>query len=443
MKLERSTWISIAIAIAICAITVLWQRTSISAMNESVGALQAQLDSSELSLQGKGGRSQSLALPSAIAKETGETSDRPPQAVRPSLEEIISQLPEGTSDPSPSFRMMPKLLESFADYSIDDLFATFAELENLSADPNKRNTLGFLHSILQMVVADVAPARLMEMAEEKNDPQLRSLAFTSLLRKDITKASEMLASVDWPEHEFQLAESVLMSAQVRELVEKDVPAALEFMRENKDHFHYSSGAVIGVAVEDETVRLALWDALQSEEDSVLQAKLTRGLFRSAFMRDGLDGARQALEQAPYLDENLRVSIIEETADNAMRADADAAYEWIRESSLPPERVGESLSRAVGNWAREDFNAAGTWLGAQESSPERDRAMKAFARTVVDIDPAAAAIWANVIEDPTIRRDTLDSILSVWDMTDSEAVDAWAEENDVDTARSWIRALQEK
>ena len=424
MKFAKSTWISIAAAVALCALTLVWQRGSISAMNDSIDELKLTLEA-DATAGNPGGHTPSSVLPESVLKDTG---DRSPGAVRPTLEEIVSQIPAGTSDPRAGFSMMPEMLEQFADFSVEELLAALGEIEGMAARfPEKSNALGLLHSMLTMVAAGAAPEQLLQMAEESNDQHLRALAFGGLLRKDLARARLLLAEADWPEPEKRMAKSGLMG----ELVKQDLPAALDFMRENEDDFHYFSGAVIGIATNDESVRQALWDLLPGEENSTVQSELTRGLVLSEFMREGLTGARDALGQATFLDDAIRLSILKEASGEGMRTDADATYDWIRET-LPAESVGEALAHSVREWARKDFNAAGTWLGEQEPSPERDQAIGIYASTVARIDPEAAAIWAIAIEDQATQRSALDSILGRWSESDPAAMRTWAAENGVDT-----------
>ncbi len=142
--------------------------------------------------------------------------------------------------------------------------------------------------------------------------------------------------------------------------------------------------------------------------------------------------RQAFADADFDDVGLKLAIVQEFAGSAMPTDSDQTYAWIRES-LPAKEVPQALARAVGSWARRDFNAAGTWLGAQEDSPARDEAAGMFARTVVKINPLAAVTWAASISDEEMRQTALDTTLGRWSHEDPDAASSWADENGIDTS----------
>ena len=423
MTLNRSTWISITIAAAICGGTLIWQRGNINAMSSEIEALKIDLverPSGSTEQVAKGGS------PSALGGNP-DSKQANLNADRPSLDEIVATMPRrDPANPQANFRQLPEMLEQFADFSVDEIFAVLDEFEILGEKhPDKAEALGFAHSTLMMVVADAEPERLLAMAEERDDHMLRTIAFPALMRKDANRARDILADAKWTKPEIRMAKSALMG----ELVKQDLPAALEYMRENEADFQFFGGAVIAAVNEDVEVRESLRAALHEVESEVIQTELARGLVLSEYMQDGLSGARAALAEASYLDDESRLSIINETVGSSLRSDPDESYQWIRES-LPPEQSAEALTHGVRSWAEHDFNAAGTWLGTLDQSPERDHAMGAFAVKVSRLDPSAAATWAIAIGDESVRNTSLGMVLSHWQTVDPEAMNTWALENEV-------------
>ena len=132
----------------------------------------------------------------------------------------------------------------------------------------------------------------------------------------------------------------------------------------------------------------------------------------------------------YLDAETKRAIIDETAGESMRTDADETLAWIRES-VAPDKVAQTLGKAVRSWAQADFNAVGIWLGKLPDSPDKDTAICTFAETVVELDPLAAATWAAEISDESSRNSTLRSTLDHWDRIDADAAKAWADSQGID------------
>ncbi len=82
--------------------------------------------------------------------------------------------------------------------------------------------------------------------------------------------------------------------------------------------------------------------------------------------------------------------------------------WLLEQS-PPSSIGANASRFIEMWAREDFNAAGKYIGELQQTPWRGDVVSAFAKRVAVIDPVAAEAWASTIREASLREQTLRSI----------------------------------
>ncbi|MGI9241616.1 MAG: hypothetical protein ACR2RV_12510 [Verrucomicrobiales bacterium] len=416
MKSNLSVWTTALVLLAIAAATLVWQRSSLSATREEIADLKQKIGAQALPPTG-------VATAPEIAVPTPD---------RPSVGELLEMLPQGERDMGAMFRAVPIMFEQIQDYTSDELLGLMDDMDELTAgDPSKAGVLGLVKSLLMVIVADEAPERVLAMVEKDGagtGAELRSAAFAGLARKDPDRARQLLEEADWPARQIQVAKSVLLG----ELLKSDLPAALELFREERSDLLTTSSAIISDASSDPAVRDRLWTAVRSESDPVVRHELAKGLIAGEFIRGGPQAMRQAFADADFDDVALKTAIVQEFAGSALPTDPDETYAWIEES-LPAEEVPQALARALGSWARRDFNAAGQWLGAQPDSPARDEAIGMFARTVVEIDPLAAATWAASIAEEETRQTALGSTLGRWTEADPEAAKAWADENGIDTS----------
>ena len=62
-----------------------------------------------------------------------------------------------------------------------------------------------------------------------------------------------------------------------------------------------------------------------------------------------------------------------------------------------------------SWARQDPQAAATWLSSQPQGSNRDMAVKRFAESASSSEPQLAWQWAMTIRDPGRRREALERV----------------------------------
>ena len=416
MKTNLTLWITTLALLTIATATLIWQHSSLSATRHEIAELRQETRVQE-----------SPAPTTAVAAQIAT-----PPLDRLSADGLLALLPQGEEDMGAIYRAVPIIFEQLEDYSSDELIELMAEMDELSkSDPPKAGMLGLIKSLLMVIVAEEVPERVLAMVEKDGagtGSELRAAAFAGLARKDPDRARQLLEDADWPARQIQVAKAVLLG----ELLKSDLPAALELFREDRSDLLTTSGAVISDVSSDPAVRDSLWVAVRSESDPVVRYELAKGLIAGAFIRGGPEEMRKAFAEADFDDVNLKSAIVQEFAGSALPTDPDQTYAWIRES-LPAEAVPQALARALGSWARRDFNAAGTWLGEQEDSPARDEATGMFARTVVQINPLAAVTWAASISDKEMRRTALDATISQWSQDDPDAASSWADENGIDTS----------
>ena len=415
MNTNLKLWISTAMALAVCVCTFLWQRSSIGAVRTEIGELEEQLDNSK-SYSLKSGASADIQ---PLAKKI----ERRPAA------ELIAMLPEGDSDPVASFRAIRVMFEELRDYSSDELLELAEQMGRLAKDdPAKAGIIGMPRSLLMQIIAEDAPEKVLALLEKDGEDaaELRSMAIASLARKDPDRALRYLEDAKLNTRENR----IVRTAIVTELIRSDLPRALEMLRSAQSNLLSSGMGLIVTASNDPTVREKLWSAARVENDPVLRHELAKGLMTADYLRGGISKVRDAFEEADFLDSKTAATIVRDVTSTSMQSEPDETFAWICEV-LPAESSPQVVANALQSWAQNDFNAAGKWLGEQESSPQRDAAMATFATTVVGIDPEAAIAWAVAINDEPSRQKALDLTLDKWSMQDPDATSAWAEANGID------------
>ena len=167
-----------------------------------------------------------------------------------------------------------------------------------------------------------------------------------------------------------------------------------------------------------------------------------------------DGAANAAQWVDGLADDLRGGAMSRIAESYAREDLDAAISWVGEhgsedyarravtqvaerwaetdpqavidwaSNLPEETQQSVFSEALDEWTERDEVAASQYLAQMEASPVRDSAVQGFANELSRSDPEAAATWAATIADEEIRAETVSRVARDWIRSDREAAEAW-------------------
>ena len=94
-------------------------------------------------------------------------------------------------------------------------------------------------------------------------------------------------------------------------------------------------------------------------------------------------------------------------------DFSMAAQFLGQEPDGPGR-GAAIIDVMGNWVRVDPYASLGWLREQlPNSLHLDGAVKDLGYTLVDIDPLAAVLWVNVIQDPDMRQEELGRTVEAW------------------------------
>jgi hypothetical protein len=253
---------------------------------------------------------------------------------------------------------------------------------------------------------------------------------------------------------------------------KDDPmAALEWMKTNSAKFpdlitdDTKRGLIAGTAIQDPKLAFKLIIELGIKEAS----RSIASIIRSAKTLDERTATFNALREhlATLPDENART----EAADNGVRnfasnlveggfeantqwlaaanftpaeleSFASGLYgsikgdengkwiEWLGEK-LPANKAAENIENLVRNWTRNDYQAAGKWLSTSTEGPTKNTAIRSYAQTVAEYEPASAAQWAMTLPPGKDRDETLKYIYQNWPENDSTARAAFKQEHGIE------------
>lgn len=88
-----------------------------------------------------------------------------------------------------------------------------------------------------------------------------------------------------------------------------------------------------------------------------------------------------------------------------------------------------------------MGVAAEWLESLPTEPDKDMGVARFARDVVQIDPSAAVIWAEQIQDEKRRDQTVRSIAETWTRIDTQKAESWLRLNSY--SEEWIEKVMER
>ena len=256
-------------------------------------------------------------------------------------------------------------------------------------------------------------------------------AFSGWTFKDPAAAQAWLKAYTPPKGAPADVVEAFQSALVRGLGRNDPDAAVGYIKglgENQDHlikvltadrFRYGVSAT------------AEW-AAQLPDESLRRSALET-VARRYMQVDPVAGAAWGTEIATGPDSREAVARV---ADRMAESDVQAAFAWT--AKLPPgPGQEEAFQQVFSEWARQDPGASSEMLQQMPAGRERDNAVHAFSRILVEESPRDAIIWASNISDPAMRLDTQVDVARQWNQADPAAAGAWvaANLNGADRARA--------
>ncbi|MEM7143665.1 MAG: hypothetical protein AAF591_00930 [Verrucomicrobiota bacterium] len=141
--------------------------------------------------------------------------------------------------------------------------------------------------------------------------------------------------------------------------------------------------------------------------------------------------REGVELAVALGDEERFDPIRfEVAAGSGGASKQERMNWYLSEAEGREREVR-IYNLIGEWTKNDFNGTGIFLRDLPASPDRDRAVRAFAMTIADAEPPSAVDWAMDIGDEEMRGELLGRLYRKWAEYDRRAADGYFTDSGID------------
>ena len=95
------------------------------------------------------------------------------------------------------------------------------------------------------------------------------------------------------------------------------------------------------------------------------------------------------------------------------------------------------------WVKSDPSAAAAWAEALQDETRKIEVLKSVAYGWVESDPSAAAAWAEALQDETGKVEVLESVARNWVKSDPSAAAAWAEALQDEETRAEVLSLLDR
>jgi hypothetical protein len=171
-------------------------------------------------------------------------------------------------------------------------------------------------------------------------------------------------------------------------------------------------------------RRAIAGALLTWPETKTQASRISDVMPVMAAADGFEETAAWLNSLTNLDPQrgteARVALAtgsEGNPDIAKKADA-----ILKKTDAPA--AAEFAGSLVRTWVRTDHRAAAEWINAHPGAVWQDQARQGFARSIDSTDPSAAMTWAASISEPSLRRETAETVFSRWKTKDPAAAEAY-------------------
>ena len=153
-----------------------------------------------------------------------------------------------------------------------------------------------------------------------------------------------------------------------------------------------------------------------------QADRSFGYFSWDFKPDGFEAARQWVASA-----NLSPQELESfCAGLSISSEVDEPARWIEwmGATFPPGKGDDQIVNLISRWTRDDYEAAGKWLGSAAEGPVKNAAIRGYAQAIFPQEPETAIQWLMTLPPGKDRDSTLKNIHRNWPENDPAAKEAF-------------------
>ena len=120
----------------------------------------------------------------------------------------------------------------------------------------------------------------------------------------------------------------------------------------------------------------------------------------------------------------RAAALSKVAENYSNGDPQKTVQWLE--SIPDSGdTSDAMQSAFADWARKSPEASGEYINQMPASSQKDWAINGYATNVAGKDPQSAIAWANTVQDPKVREQTLIRTGQIYyHRGDKEAAKTW-------------------
>ena len=372
-----------------------------------------------------------LATTQAISKNAGKIEIQnyrerttPKQRIEKTLTQIQAlQKNWDESNPASFLIIVKETVAIIQPLNGEELFALIDELSSKVTDQTSLSPSpadAFYNSVLtflQPVASEVDPTTaLQRMATGDTDPHILLVGFGAIARHD-PEAAALWIEQSGPSTLRTLFEKSLLHS-VLENDPKSAPATIRRFNLGNEE----------MTLPPETVA-ALRSTYHDPENSDLRKDLGRIMIHSQLEQNVSEAKNEAevLALSPAeLDRILVGSTLSDSSEQRQLMD------WIQQIAATSETPASlhSLKLQTSHWATMDLEASADWIASLETAPIKDEAIHGFSTAVQELDPEAATLWADQIENSTLRQRVLRDTLQKWEQQDATAAAQWKKENDL-------------
>lgn len=201
---------------------------------------------------------------------------------------------------------------------------------------------------------------------------------------------------------------------------------------NDSHTFSALCAIVNAAATDEQRNATLAslreyrEVHKNDKEARQVADQIVGNFSRPFEKDGFEAGCKWLASAKLTPKELDRFCGELTRNY----DGEERIQWIEwiGGNLPSDRGDQHIINLIGGWTEQDYEAAGKWLTAASDGPTKNAAIRGYALTIFEHDPAVSMQWIKTLPPGEQRQNTLRYIHDNYLQNDPEAAAAFKAEH---------------
>ena len=317
----------------------------------------------------------------------------------------------GIPDPEHQKQIM-ETIGRFMELSPAQIKVVIAEMKDSPDldDEMRRNIVGFSVMMLANDQPEAAIAIYTESSDIKGLGDMGSHVVTNALSKWAEK--DPLAAMEWmkknSEKHADLVTESTKAAILAGAAKQDPKLALGLVDElglKENQHHVADGLANSARTAEE--RSALLGLLRGEKDRAVLTDTTLMRLGGQLSNEGFDSSQAWLDSAKLSEKEAGAIAMGVTSWQA-GADTGKWLEWMN-GNVPEDTLKAKTDDLVEQWTRNDYKAAGEWIGTLSDGTAKNAAIKSFARTVAPYEPESAIQWANSLPAGKERDELLKTI----------------------------------